>query len=277
VAREYRIQAALCGTAVPVPEVEVLCQDSRVIGAPFYVMRWVAGVVIDSPQQVQTCLPEPAARRHMAQEVVRTLADIHRVNLDAAGLANLGLHDDFVARQTEKMRRLWEKIRTSDLRIIDDVYARLVRHRPPQRYTGLVHNDFRIGNLILSAEGRVNAVLDWELAAIGDILVDIGALANNWDGPEDSGLDVWMRPAPTRAGGFPPRDELVSSYSRLSGFDVSDLNYYRALSYWRIAIIGAGMKRRYESGEMADRVSSIDVIARRIRSRAELADSFLPT
>jgi len=274
-AREYRIQSALRRTAVPVPRVEVLCEDPRVIGAPFYVMRYVEGSVIDSPSRVAVTLPAPAARRAAADDVVRTLTAIHGLDVDAVELGSLGLRNDFVARQTERMRQTWEKVRTRDVPIIDSLYARLVRHRPPQRYTGLVHNDYRIGNLILSAGGKVNAVLDWELAAVGDVLVDIAALINNWDGPDDSGPDVWMQPAPTRAGGFPDRGEVVANYARLSGYDLSDLNYYRALSYWRIAIIGEGMKRRYESGEMSANVSSIAAIAKRVHDRAELAHSLL--
>jgi len=273
--REYRIQSALRGTAVPVPEVEALCEDSRVIGAHFYVMRYVEGTVVDSPSSVAATLPLPATRRAAADDVVETLTAIHRVDVDAVELGSLGLRNDFVARQIERMRRTWEKVRTRDVPIIDSLHARLVRHRPAQRYTGLVHNDYRIGNLILSDAGKVRAVLDWELAAVGDVLVDIGALINNWDGPDDSGPDVWMKPAPTRAGGFPDRVEVAANYTRLSGFDLSDLNYYRALSYWRIAIIGEGMRRRYESGEMAASVSSIASITKRVHDRAELAHSLL--
>jgi aminoglycoside phosphotransferase (APT) family kinase protein len=129
---------------------------------------------------------------------------------------------------------------------------------------------------MLSRHGEVNAVLDWELAAVGDILVDVGALINNWDGPDDSGPDIWMRPAPTRAGGFPSRDAIVESYTRNSGLDVSDLNYYRALSYWRNAIIGEGMRRRYESGDMPGGAAIALLIERKVRERAEMADLFLP-
>jgi aminoglycoside phosphotransferase (APT) family kinase protein len=275
VAREYRIQAALHPTNVPVPNVELLCEDTSIIGAPFYVMRWVEGTVVDSPSCVVTALPTAASRRRAADSVIETLADLHRLDVDALGLGGLGARAGFLARQTERMRRVWEKIKTRELPLIESLHERLVRHCPPQRYTGLVHNDYRLGNLMLDGGHRIAAVLDWELTAIGDVLADLGALLNNWDGPGDTGPDIWMQPAPTRAGGFPSRSELVSSYARQSGFDVSDLDYYRALSYWRIAIIGEGMMRRYRSGEMPAEGADLAAIDRRVRGRAELADEFL--
>jgi aminoglycoside phosphotransferase (APT) family kinase protein len=275
VAREYRIQAALRPTNVPVPYVELLCEDTSVIGAPFYVMRWVDGTVVDSPSCAAAILPTAPSRRRAADSVIETLADLHRLDVDALGLGSLGPRNGFLARQTERMSRVWAKIKTRELPLIESLHGRLVRQCPPQRYTGLVHNDYRLGNLMLDGGNRVAAVLDWELTAIGDVLADLGALLNNWDGPEEPGPDIWMQPAPTRAGGFPTRSELVSGYARLSGFDVSDLDYYRALSYWRIAIIGEGMMRRYESGEMPAERADLTAIDRRVRDRAELADKFL--
>jgi aminoglycoside phosphotransferase (APT) family kinase protein len=273
VAREYRIQAALRTTNVPVPNVELLCEDTSVIGAPFYMMRWVQGTVADSPSCVAVTLPTAPSRRRAADSVIETLGDLHRLDVEALGLGSLGPHEGFLARQTERMRRVWAKVKTRELPLIESLYDRLVRHRPPQRYTGLVHNDYRLGNLMLDGCNRVAAVLDWELTAIGDVLADLGALVNNWDCPDDP--DIWMQPAPTRAGGFPTRSELVSSYARQSGFDVSDLDYYRALSYWRIAIIGEGMMRRYQSGEMPAERADLAAIDGRVRGRADLADEFL--
>ena len=275
VAREYRIQAALRPTAVPVPQVELLCEDSGVIGAPFYVMRWVEGTVVDSPARVSLALPTVPSRRAAADSVIQTLAELHRLDVDAVGLGSLGPRTDFVARQTARMHHVWGKIKTRELPLIESLHERLVRQRPPQRYTGLVHNDYRLGNLMLDCGNRVAAVLDWELAAIGDVLADLGALINNWDAPQDTGPDIWMQPAPTRAGGFPSRVDLVSNYARLAAVDVSDLNYYRALSYWRIAIIGEGMKRRYESGDMPAEGANLATIERRVRERADLADQLL--
>ena len=142
------------------------------------------------------------------------------------------------------------------------------------RHTGLVHSDYRFGNTIIDSQGQVAAVLDWELCAIGDVLVDIGLLVNNWDGPADPSPGVWMQEAPTRVAGFPTRAQIVEHYAQRSGFDVDDLDYYRAFGYWKICIIGEGIKRRYQSGAMAEGHVDLQQVERRVRDRAALAQNF---
>ena len=116
--------------------------------------------------------------------------------------------------------------------------------------------------MILGAHGTVAAILDWELGALGDVLIDVGGLLSNWDEPDDPWPDVWMKPAPTRAGGFPTKRDLVARYAARTGFDVCDIDYYRAFNYWRIAVIAEGMKRRYENW------CAVDGRRRRWRDRA---------
>ena len=275
VAREYRIFAALSGTSVPVPGVAALCSDPAVIGAPFYVMRWVEGTVVDSPEVAVSALPTDRLRTRAAEHVVDCLAALSRLDVDAIGLGSLGPRENFVARQLERLRSVWEKTKTRELPIIESLYERLMVARPPQVHTGLVHSDYRIGNLMLDASGRVAAVLDWELCAIGDVLADLGFLINNWDGPDDPAPGVWMREAPTRAAGFPDRAQIVARYAEQTGFNVADLNYYRAFCYWRIAVIGEGVKRRYETGAMAGERVNVAAMERRIQGRADLTDHFL--
>ena len=127
---------------------------------------------------------------------------------------------------------------------------------------------------MLDPPARVVAVLDWELCAIGDVLADVGFLVDSWDGPDDPAPGVWMQEAPTRAPGFPSRDWVVARYAERTGFDVTNLNYYRAFCYWRIAIIAEGIKRRYSSGAMTNEVD-IAAVESRVRARADLADQFL--
>ena len=234
-------------TSVPVPKVLGTCDDATVTGAPFYVMDWVDGSIVDRPDRVASVVPDEASRRRLAFSLVDALAELHRVDIDAVGLGDLGRREDQLTRQIERMRSVWEKTKTRDLPVIDSIHARLLAAKPAQRYTGLVHSDYRPGNVILQADGSIAAILDWELCALGDVLIDVGGLLTNWDEPNDPWPDVWMQTAPTRAGGFPTKRELVERYASRTGFDVSDLDYYRAFNYWRIAVIAEGMKRRYES------------------------------
>jgi aminoglycoside phosphotransferase (APT) family kinase protein len=270
VLREHRILQVLRQTPVPVPVVVAQCADLRVTGAPFYVMEWVDGAIIDRPAVAEAFLPDESARRRMAWSLIDALAALHRLDVDAVGLGDLGPRDDQLTRHVERMRRVWEKTKTRDLPIIEALHARLLAGRPAQRYTGLVHSDFRPGNVILASDGTVAAVLDWELCALGDVLIDVGGLLANWDEPADPWPDVWMQRAPTRAGGFPSKREMTLRYAEQTGFDVRDLDYYRAFHYWRIAVIAEGMKRRYETGALAAGVD-VAAVAQRVVDRAQMA------
>ena len=275
VLREARILSALGRTTVPVPRVLGTCDDATVTGAPFYVMDWVDGSIVDRPDRVASVVPDEASRRRLAFSLVDALAELHRVDIDAVGLGNLGPREDQLARQIERMRSVWEKTKTRDLPVIDSIHARLLAAKPAQRYTGLVHSDYRPGNVILQADGSIAAILDWELCALGDVLIDVGGLLTNWDEPNDPWPDVWMQTAPTRAGGFPTKQELVERYASRTGFDVSDLDYYRAFNYWRIAVIAEGMKRRYESGALAANGVRAEDIGQRVIDRARMAEMCL--
>jgi aminoglycoside phosphotransferase (APT) family kinase protein len=155
------------------------------------------------------------------------------------------------------------------------VRSRLLEARPAQRYTGLVHSDYRPGNVITAADGRVAAILDWELCALGDVLIDLAGLLANWDEPDDPWPDLWMQRAPTRAGGFPTKRALIARYAERTGFELGDLDYYRAFTYWRLAVIAEGMKRRYETGALARQEVDVAAIAHRVVDRARMAEACL--
>jgi len=275
VAREHRILAALQSTNVPVPEVLGLCTDAGVTGAPFYIMAWVDGPILERVDQLEALLPTESMRREASFRLVETLAALHRVDVDAVGLGELGPRADYLPRQLERMYKVWNRTKTRELPIIDTLYERLRSGCPPQVHTGLVHSDFRFGNVILHPDRSAAAVLDWELCALGDVLVDLGFLLANWDLPDDPWPNVWMELPPTRGGGFPPRAALVARYEALTGWDVSRIDYYRAFCLWRIAIIAEGIKRRYASGALGDKQADPDALERRVRDRAALADQAL--
>ena len=138
-----------------------------------------------------------------------------------------------------------------------------------------MHSDYRPGNVIVGRDGAVVAVLDWELCALGDVLIDVGGLLANWDEPGDPWPDVWMQRAPTRAGGFPTKQEMIERYAARTGFDVRGVDYYRAFNYWRIAVIAEGMKRRYETGALSTEGVRAEDVARRVIERARMAEMCL--
>ena len=148
-------------------------------------------------------------------------------------------------------------------------------HGPRQRYTGIVHSYFRLGNTILPGEATVRAVLDWELCALGDVLADIGFLVNNWELPGDDAPRVWMEVPPTRAGGFPSRAQILERYASRTGVDLADIEYYRAFAYWRVAVIAEGIKRRYETAAMASQDVDLEFLDRRVTDLIELAGQHL--
>jgi aminoglycoside phosphotransferase (APT) family kinase protein len=243
--REHKILAALAKTDVPVAPVLGLCTDEAVNGAPFYVMRFVDGVVLDTSAAVRQHVP-PAERMPLGWHVIEVLAKLHRVDIDAVGLGDLGKRESYLDRQIHRWRTQWEKSKTRELPAMEEVGDALERLKPPQTRTGIVHGDYRIGNM-LARDGCIQAVLDWELCALGDPLADVGFLMNNWaePGEEDGPASRGAAQAPTVAGGFPSRKEMLARYEELTGASTANVDYFRAFQYWRLAAIVEGVMARY--------------------------------
>jgi len=248
--REHRIIAALASSGVPVPPALGLCSDPAVNGAPFYVMAFVEGVVLDLGSTVEKHF-RPEQRREIGHHVAEVLARLHAVDVDRIGLGDLARREDYVPRQLKRWRTQWEQSKTRELPAMEEVYAALQAAIPVQRGSGIVHGDYRLGNMLTGSDARIAAVLDWELCTLGDPLADLGYLMNNWAepgerGPESRGAAL----APTVAGGFPARREMLDLYAERTGRDVSGVDYYRAFSYWRLAAIVEGVLARYLKGVM---------------------------
>jgi aminoglycoside phosphotransferase (APT) family kinase protein len=244
--REHRIIAALAATDVPVAPAIGFCADEAVNGAPFYVMGYVAGSVLATRDDA-LAYPE-ALRRPATEHFMDVLARLHRVDPDDVGLTTLGRKEGYIERQLRRWQRQWEQSKESELPVLDEVHDRLATAIPPQRWTGIVHGDYRIGNMILGPDGRLRAVLDWELATLGDTLADLGWLISSWLEPGEETASPLV-PASV-APGFPTRVELAAWYERATGRDLSDLPYYIAFARWRGACIGAGVLARYRAGVM---------------------------
>ncbi len=223
-----------------------MCTDESVTGAEFYVMELVDGLVLRDEDEVEAAFDEPD-RRRIADALVDTLADLHAVDPDAAGLGELGRRDGYAERQLKRWMRQWEASKTRELEAMDETHRLLSARVPAQHSTALVHGDYRLDNVILTPQGDIAAVLDWELCTLGDPLADLGQLLVYW--AEDTDEVVPLTRAPTLAPGFPRRAEIVERYAARSGRDVAQLDFFVALAYWKLAAILEGVFARYSAGQ----------------------------
>lgn len=246
-AREHRVQAALKGTAVPVPRMIGLCEDLAVAGAPFYVMDFVPGRIVRDSRDAAGL--DPVIRAASAHAMVDTLATLHAVDPTGVGLDGFGRPEGFMARQVRRWWTQFEGSRSREVAGIGELHAALADRVPEQRRSAIVHGDYRLDNLVLGEHGDVRAVLDWEMATLGDPLADVGLLLAYWDGlggPADRGGGV----VPGPGSGFPPGSELVGRYAAAVGSDagVDDLPWYVAFGFFKIAVILEGIRYRHALG-----------------------------
>ena len=243
--REYRVISALSGTNVPVPETYLLCEDAAVIGAPFYVMEKVAGTAYRTAAQLEAVGAERT--RVMATRMINTLADLHAVQPDAVGLDGFGRPQGFLGRQVRRWKKQLDSSRSRDLPGADELHAALEARVPAESDVAVVHGDFRLDNLLIGDGDRVTAVLDWEMATLGDPLTDIALLLAY---QELAHLDTGYAVADAAtAPGFPEAAEITEAYARRSGRDLSNLGFYLGLAFFKIAVICEGIYYRFTQGQ----------------------------
>lgn len=248
--REHRIISGLQTSAVPVAPALGFCDDPAVNDAPFYVMGFVDGHVLRDRDSAMATL-SPAARRTASESLVDTMVAIHSVDLQAAGLADLGRHEGYIARQLKRWYGQWNQQKTRELPDVDQVHAALSANIPEQGPATIVHGDYRLDNCMVGDDGRVLAVLDWEICTLGDPLADVGLLQVYWNGPNDP-VTAWVGSA-TSAEGFYDRPDLAARYAQVSGRDLSNLPFYVAFAYWKLACILEGVYARYLGGALGAR------------------------
>jgi aminoglycoside phosphotransferase (APT) family kinase protein len=267
--REHKVVSALGGTEVPVAPVVGLCEDESVNDAPFYVMEFVEGPILRGLAEAET-FPDEGDRRAIGERVADTLVQIHGVDPDAVGLGDLGRKEDYVARQLRRWKGQWEKSKTRELEPIDRVHEALSARIPEQGPATIVHGDYRLDNMILTDSGEVAAVVDWELCTLGDPLADVGLLMTYWPDRGENALALGM-PA-NLAPGFPTRAELKARYAERSGRDLSQLDFFIALGYWKLAIILEGVYARYTAGGYGKVNEGVEAFARLVERLAEEAE-----
>jgi aminoglycoside phosphotransferase (APT) family kinase protein len=214
-------------------------------------------------------LPKPEARAALGNSVIEILAALHQVDPDVVGLGDLGRKEAYLDRQLKRWRTQWEKSKTRELPAMEETYELLLAAKPEQRYTGIVHGDYRLGNMLSGEDAVVKAVLDWELCTLGDTLADVGYVMNNWAQPDDAD-SAERAVSPTAVEGFPSRSEFIEAYSKRTGHEVTNVDYYRSFQYWRLAAIVEGVMARYLKGVMADQADTT-VFKKRIDAMAESA------
>jgi aminoglycoside phosphotransferase (APT) family kinase protein len=251
-AREHRMISALAGTAVPVPEPLALCEDATVTGAPFYVMSFVDGRVLRSRADVADL--DPPARDRLARRMIDVLGDLHAVDPRAVGLAGAGRPEGFVERQVRRWSRQLEQSRSRELPGIEelrDALAATVPPPSPRPGGAVVHGDYRLDNLVVAGPGEddalaVRAVLDWEMATVGEPFTDVGLLVAYWDGLGSQANVIAGSLGP--GAGFPPGEQLVRWYAERTGADLEVLPWYVALGFFKIAVILEGIHYRFVQG-----------------------------
>ena len=248
--REHRIIYALRNTDVPVAPALAMCNDAEVNGAPFYVMGFVDGHVVRDATIAERVLTE-TARRTASESLIDTMAAIHAVDLEHVGLADLARHEGYIARQLKRWYTQFNAQKTRDLPLIDEVHDALAKRIPEQGPATIVHGDYRLDNCIVNDEGRIVAVLDWEICTLGDPLADLGLLMAYYTGPDDEG-SAWQGQA-NRVKGFLNRADLVERYARVTKRDVSQLDFYTSFAFWKLACIIEGVYARYLGGALGDR------------------------
>lgn len=248
--REFRIISALEGTAVAVPHAIALCEDTTVNDAPFYIMSFVDGMVPVDPVAVSAAYDEDT-RRRMGEELIDTLVAFHAIEPASVGLGDFGKPEGFIARQIKRFHEQLARSKVRELPDLEELGRRLNNAIPNESEHTLVHGDYRLDNCVYDASGHIAAVLDWEMATLGDPLADLGLQIMYWpergaaQPPQGTGV---ASGAVMTLPGFPTRTEAMERYASKSGRDLSNLDFYAALAYFKLAVILEGINARFLEG-----------------------------
>ncbi len=270
-AREFRVLSVLHRGFPPAPRALLYCDDASVIGAPFFVMERRHGIVVR-----ETVPPEfgggadAEANRKLSEVLIDTLVDFHRVDPASVGLETLGRPEGFLGRQVKGWQERWERAKTREIPVATEVSRWLGDHLPPSPPATLVHNDWRLDNMMVAFDdpGRVVAVFDWDMCTLGDPLADLGSLLSMW---LEAGEDVpLVAPMPSRERGFMTRAEAIRRYGERSGRDVSRMPYYAVFGIFKMAVIVQQIYFRWQRGQTKDqRFAALDAVVEGMMHMAE--------
>jgi aminoglycoside phosphotransferase (APT) family kinase protein len=251
-AREFHILERLHPSFPLAPKPYVLCEDASLIGAPFYVMERRRGLVLDQDLPADW-VPDPVLHRAIAESLVQVLVDLHSVDWRAAGLDKIGRPEGYMQRQVSGWLERYVRARTDELPVFDMLAAWLSEHLPASPPATVVHNDYKLNNVLLDVRDprRLTAVLDWEMATVGDPLSDVASLLVYWTAPDEIELMGGLRSV-TAEPGFPSRTDIRELYAQRSGRDLSGLDFYVAFAYFKIGVILQQIYYRFQMGLTQD-------------------------
>ncbi len=248
--REFRVQQALRPFFPYVPGMVAFCGDPGVLGCDFYVMRRIPGVILRRNLPPGFTL-DPGAARRMCCSVIDRLVDLHRIDPKAAGLEGLGKGAGYARRQIEGWSDRWVRARTWNAPRFSRVIGWLKENTPEDVATRIVHGDYRLDNVVLDPEdpSRVVGILDWEMATLGDPLMDLASSLAYWVEAGDDPVAQWTRRQPTHLPGMPTRREVVDDYLSKTGFHPENWAFYEVYGLFRLAVIAQQIYLRYHRGE----------------------------
>ena len=248
--REYRVMAALAPTPVPVPRMVALCEDTEVIGTPFYVMERVAGTPYSRASQLDA-LGEQRTRA-ITERMVDTLVTLHAVDYRQVGLGEFGRPEGYIGRQVSRWKKQLAASTSRELPGMDELVAYLDANVPASGDATIVHGDFRLDNLLVDADDQVTAVLDWEMSTLGDPVADLAimlAYQQLGQAAPPAGSNAALVTDAPLAPGYLDRDDTIARYAAGSGRDVSDIGYHLSLAFFKLAVILEGIHFRHAKGQ----------------------------
>ncbi len=251
--REYKILSALSKTYSKAPKPLLYTEDENIIGAPFYVMERVQGVIL-RPKMPKEMHPDQTTMSGIANELIDTFVELHGVDYQAVGLGDLGRPEGYVERQIVGWTKRYFKAKTDEFAEIEKAAQWLADNMPKEVQPALIHNDFKYDNVVLSNEDwtKIIAVLDWEMATIGNPLMDLGTSIGYWVNPNDPDFMQMLNLTPTTISGNPTRSEVVEMYAKKSGRNVDHVIFYYIYGLFKIAVIVQQIYARYKKGYTQD-------------------------
>jgi aminoglycoside phosphotransferase (APT) family kinase protein len=251
--REAKILKQLNRVLPLAPKPLAICEDTSVLGAPFYVMERKKGIVLDKTWPREYARTEENGRK-ISCAVVDTLVELHSIDYREAGLAAIGHPEGYMERQVSGWIQRYERARTDAIPLVDEIAQWLADHMPTSPAPAMIHNDYKLNNMLLAPDdpGSVTAVLDWEMSTIGDPLSDLGIAVSYWFEKDDPPELQRGLPSVTTNPGFFTRREFVERYAKKSGRDLENFQFYLTFAYFKVAVVLQQIYFRWKRGQTKD-------------------------